>query len=243
MKAAIFDNITGAIVARWNDPAVTDPSGFPFAPDGYSYAAVSDDEFDSLDSIVNAAGRLSWKWDGSAVVSNPKPGQRPFIVICDSTTRAVVSLDREIPSFVPPGHEWVSVNADDFASISNQQFHDEAMASAAWDCAPDGTVTPRNDTRLNLVVTTQTSGLVNVPHSIDFELQDAFGNTVVVTASRAIKVVTPAGARTVTLSLVNGLATVSPTLQAAGDYRIWSAEPDVYRVSGDVAFNLGEQWS
>lgn len=241
MKACLYIVADGAVIARWDDPAVTDPADFPHAPEGCAYVAVSDEAYDALEVIRNAAGRLKFRYDGAEITDNPKPGTRPFIAICDASTRAVVSLDREYPSHIALGLEVVAVSAADYGAMAAMLRYDEA--APAWDCAPDGTVTPRADDRYNLIVTTDANGTVGVAHAIAFELRDSLGVLAPVTATRTVRVTTPTGPRDIALSLVNGVANQSPTLTAAGRYSIGSADPQTYRVSGTTVFEIGGAWT
>lgn len=169
---------------------------------------------------------------------------RTWYAIARTSDRAVVGLDQSYdPSdlgALAPGLERVEVTKSDWGAINENQHH--AMNLPAWDCAADGTITPRADARFNLLVNQNDTVDVGTSHQIDFSLQDDQGAPAPVTATRQIIVSTPSGERRVNLSLVNGTATVNRTFTETGLYVISSADPATYRVSGTTKLNVGESW-
>lgn len=228
--------------------ALIDKVVIPDPPDGCEYLEIGQAVYDEINAeIIDRYRCLKWRLvdDGAgAFVQVENLREKAFYAICNTGDRAIVSLDTAIADFTRPGTEVVEISQEDFLTMkSNPTTHDADSLVPAWDCAIDGTVTARPDTRPVLHVTQTGDAVAGNPlPPITFELKDSGGIPIPVTASRQILITSISGQKLTRLSLTNGVKVVTPTLEA-GSYEIATADSAAYRVAGDTKLDVAEAWA
>ncbi len=241
MLAAVARLTTGVVVATMDTPALP-----AVAPDNTEYLPLSPGIYNDLkDDLFNDNRSLRWRLvdDGAGsflMVENL--ADKFFYAICNTGDRAIVALDTAIPDFTRPGLEVVEISQADFLAINaGGQWHDAGGLVANRNCAVDGTVTARPDTRPVLRVTApgpHEAGVV----TINFALEDSAGVPMPVTGSRDIIIRQADTERRVRVELTNGVETKTPTL-TGGRYDLTSADLIDYRMTGDTILEVAEAWA
>ena len=132
------------------------------------------------------------------------------------------------------------VSEAEYANISPLTL--EQDGGPAWKLQ-GGSIVAVTDNRKILVVAIDTADPTEgAPVQISFTTKNADGTPFVFSGTRNVGVQIGRDIRMIRLTLDSGEKTVNRTLPQSGRYEFFTAEPTAYKVAGEVAFEVLEDW-
>lgn len=152
--------------------------------------------------------------------------------------------DNGLPPEVPPGFRVVEIDASTYDQVGST-LHLPQDGGNRWTCDAQDVITEVSDDRFQLDVsipelvegTASDSTVLN----ITFQARDSQGADLSVSREVPVLLFRRSEVMERVVNLVGGVDTVQRTLPA-GTYRIGSARPRQYRVTGDAVFIVTQEW-
>ena len=165
-----------------------------------------------------------------------------FFAVVRASDNLVVGLQSSRTAPVDPSgdHIYHEVTEAEYAAI-NPLTHEQDGGPAFKKQGNNIVANP--DNRKVLVIAINTADPTEgSPVQITFLTKNADGTPFNFTGTRNLGVSIGRDIRMVRLSMTGGIKTVNRTLPQSGRYEFFTAESSVYKVAGEVAFEVLEDW-